>query len=90
VMILLPIKTYTLFKKCSRGVLKNYNFYFQFHTTDDEKLLNGPVVELVRLDSTALVCSIFQYHLLGVFFGFQENSFCTNCLFVSFCFLKSE
>ena len=58
--------------------------------TDDEKLLNGPVVELVRLDSTALVCSIFQYHILGVFLGSKNNSFCTKCLFLAFCFLKSE
>jgi hypothetical protein len=40
-------------------------FFFQFFTTDDAKLLNGPVVELVHLDSNALVCSqSFDYSML--------------------------
>ena len=40
-------------------------FLFLFITTDDGKLLNGPVVELVHLNSTVLVCSTFYNHFLG-------------------------
>ena len=44
-----------------------YIFFLQFFTTDDGKLLNGPVVELVHLDSTTLVCSVFHNHSPGTF-----------------------
>ena len=81
---------YIFAKECARarGVMKRLHFYFQFNTSDDEKLLNGPVVELVCLDLPGLVFSIFQYHLHGTFLGFQENSFYSKFLFFAFCLLK--